>query len=117
MEHLNVEQLIKLVGQYIDWHPLYRQEEWKDKKGPLLLTDVFNLHTPDNAWMISYKCNSDPCSGCKNLFSASGQFHHKLIKENGMDLWGYAEEIRVSKKKTEVQIIDQPVFIKYEKMI
>jgi hypothetical protein len=66
-----------------------------------------------NSYYIGYICSEEGCRRCKHPVSTWSD-HHKLIRADGLDLFGYGEEIQISKKKTEVVLKDQPVFAVYE---
>jgi len=96
---------------WIDWHPRYERERWRDKDGPLRLVNVWKMPGErQETWMIMYKCQDPQCRGCRHPTSPAGQFHHKLIRPDGMDSVGRCEEIQLGKKRSESILVDQPVF-------
>lgn len=103
----DIKGLIR-VGARAEWHPQYLREEWRDKDGPLELLDIWKID--DDEWMVMYRCPHADCLGCRHPTSPAGKFHHKLIRTDGFDLIGRGEEVRISKKRTETVLVDQPVF-------
>ena len=95
-------------GEKVMLHPDFDYERWKDgAKGILVLTDIIKM---DKWFYIGYKCSG--CSRCnsKNIsYATSG--HHQLIKENGNHIHDKVIFIE-SKKKTEIRMVSNPVFIK-----
>lgn len=86
----------------LNWHQDYQWEEWIDGIGPLTLTDVKKL---GGLFYVEYSCSRENCLRCKQSWFK----HHKLLKENGDDLFGKGVEEKRGKRDVMV-LKDQPVF-------
>jgi hypothetical protein len=97
--------------EWVDWHPMYEREHWRDKDGPVKIVDVWMMPSErEETWMVMYKCQDPHCLGCRHPTSPAGKFHHKLIRPDGMDSIGRCEEIQMGRRKSENILVDQPVF-------
>ena len=106
MDYLKFDEI--KVGDGVTWHPDYHREAWKDPPGPLIVTSVARMDK--KTFYVGYKCLQESCRRCQDS-SLVLQGHHKLIKKGGLDLHGRVEFIE-KKKRTIVNHIDQPVFVK-----
>jgi hypothetical protein len=98
-------------GLFVEWHPLYERELWRDKDGPLELRDVWRMTGErEETWMVMYRCSDTGCLWCRHPESPAGRFHHKLIRPDGMDSVGRCEEISVGRRRSKMVLVDQPVF-------
>jgi hypothetical protein len=93
----------------VEWHRLYDREHWRDREPPLEVIDIWQMPGEDT-WMIMYRCPDQQCLGCRHPTSPAGLFHHKLIRADGMDSIGRAQEVQRGKRSSEVLLVDQPVF-------
>lgn len=96
-------------GYSLEWHPMYDRERWRDREPPLEILDRWKMPGED-IWMIMYRCPDPDCLGCRHPTSPAGTFHHKLIRSDGMDSIGRAQEVQRGKRKSEIMLVDQPVF-------
>jgi len=112
-QQLSVDQITEAIasGKLLCWHPDYHREEWCDGPDPLKPTSIMKLS--ENSYYIGYICSKSECNRCKHPISTWSE-HHKIIRGNGLDMFGYGEEVQVTKKKAEIVVKDQPVFAMYE---
>ena len=112
MQVLNAKQIAEVieVGGFLCWHPDYRREEWRDGPEPLKPTSIMRL--ADKSYYVGYICSKEDCRRCKHPISTWSE-HLQLIREDGMDFFGRGEEVRIGKNKTEMVLVDQPVFAVY----
>lgn len=113
MQPLNAEQIAEVIrsGGLLRWHDGYHKEEWRDGPEPLRPTSMMRL--ADKSYYVGYICSKEDCRRCKHPISTWSE-HLQLIREDGMDLFGHGEEVRIGKNKTEMVLKDQPVFAAYE---
>lgn len=106
---LTIEQIAESIeaGRLLRWHPDYRREGWCDGPDPLRPTSIMKLS--ENSYYVGYICSKSECGRCKHPISTWSE-HHKVIRANGLDMFGRGEERPIGKNKTEMVVVDQPVF-------
>lgn len=115
MSQLNFAQVEECYqnGTMIDWHDDYKREAWKDAIGPLTVIDTSQIDwmidkTTERCGFIRYTCGNKDCRLCvDDTLPIKG--HFKVIRLNGLDPFGRVE-YKETKKRTLVNIVDQPVF-------
>jgi hypothetical protein len=118
MSHLNLKQVEKCYqdDRKLDWHDNYEREVWKDRPGPLTVTGVSEIDwmtgkDTERCGFIKYTCSDPNCRACTDeTLVLKG--HHKVIKLNGLDPFGKVI-FKETKKRTIINIEDQPVFKEY----
>lgn len=104
------------VGKQVDWHDDYEREEWVDKPAPLTITGMSEIDwmigkDTERCGFVKYTCSDPNCRACTDeTLVLKG--HHKVIKLNGLDPFGKVI-FKETKKRTIINIEDQPVFKEY----
>lgn len=111
---LSVQQIeaALLDGGSLEWHPMYDRERWRDKDPPLEIVGIWKIPGEETR-MVMYRCPDRNCLGCRHPTSPAGTFHHKLVRPDGTDWIGRAQEIQRGKRSSETVLVDQPVFRRY----
>jgi hypothetical protein len=118
MAHLNLKQVEECYrnNTRLDWHEEYDREAWKDAPAPLTITGVSEIDMlvekdTIRCGFVKYKCSNPNCRLCTDETLVL-QGHHKIIKPDGIDPSGKVI-IKETRKRTIINIVDQPVFKEY----